>query len=142
MDKNGLFCRSANKVFCPNSASVQQLPMGFLQSKWPLFWTYFMWMHRVLSLLQLFRRNISQNTPLTLCSGPIFLGRSGCEFLEKSPKSPTFSSCLLLLVFTKNQPRCPHFLKILEVELHEIIPQLFLFGPRFPFIEFHLDWNF
>ena len=118
---------------------VQQLPMGFWQGKWPLFWTHFIWIHRVLSTIQLYRRKLSQNTPPTLCFGPIFPDRSGCQFPEKSPKSPTFSSCFLLLVFTKNQPRFPRFLVILEVELPDIIPQLCLFGLRFPFIEFHLD---
>ena len=141
MDKNGLLCRSADKVSCPNSASVQQLPMGFWQGKRPSFWVHFIWIHRVLSLLQLCRKKLFQNTPKTLCSGPIFPSRSGCQFPEKSPKSPTFSSCFLLLVFTKSQPRCPHFLMILEVELLDIIPQLFLFGLGFPFIESYLDFS-
>ena len=132
MDKNGLFCRSADKVSCPNSASVQKLPISFWQGKRPPFYVHFLWIHKVLSLLQLCRRKLFQNTPKNLCYGPIFPSRSGCQFLEKSPKSPTFSSCFLLLVFTKNQPWCPHFLMILEVELHEIFPQLFLFGPEFP----------
>ena len=132
MDKNGLLCRSIDKVSCPNLASVQKLTMGFWQGKRPLFWVHFIWIHRVLSPLQLFRRERFQNTPKTLCSGPIFPSRSGCQSPEKSPKSPTFSSCFLLLVFTKNQPICPHFLVISEVELPDIIPQLFLFGPEFP----------
>ena len=122
MDKNGLLCRSADKVSCPNLASVQQLPMCFWQGKRPPFWVHFLWIHMVLSPIQLCRRKLFQNTPKTLCSDPIFSGRSSYQSPEKSPKSPTFSSCFLLLVFTKNQPRCPHFLVILEVELPDIIP--------------------
>ena len=121
MDKYGLFFRSVDKVSCPNSDSVQPLPMGFLLGKRPSLWTHFIWIDRVLSSLQLFRRTFSQNTPPTLCSGPIFPSRSGCQLLEKSPKSPTFSSCFLPLVFTKIQPRCPRFLVISEVELSDII---------------------
>ena len=51
--------------------------------------------------IQLCRRKLSQNTLLTLGSRPIFPTRSGCQTLEKSPKSPTFSSCFLLCVFPK-----------------------------------------
>ena len=131
VDKNGLLCRSADKVSCPNSASVQQLPMGFWLGKRPSFWVYFIWINMVLSSLQLCRRQLSQNTPPTLGSGPIFPSRSGCQSPEKSPKSPTFSSCFLLCVFPKIQPRCPRFLVISEVELPNIILQLFLFCPGF-----------
>ena len=139
MDKNGLLFRSADKVSCPNSVSVQQLPMGFWQGKRPSLWAYFIWIHRVLSRLQPFRRKRFQNPPTTLGSGPIFSSRSGCQSPEKSPKSPTFSSCFLLRVFPKIQPRCPRFLVISEVELPNIILQLFLFGPRFPQIESNFD---
>ena len=121
MDKNGLLCRSSDKVSCPNSASVQQLPMGFRLGKWPSLWAHFIWINNVLSPLQLCRRKLFQNTPLTLGSGPIFLSRPSNQFLEKSPKNPTFSSCFLLLVFPKIQPRCPLLLIISEVELPDII---------------------
>ena len=93
---------------------------------------HFIWINRVLSSLQLFRRKLSQNTLPTLGFGPIFPSRSGCQSPEKSPKSPTFSSCFLLHVFSKIQPRCPRFLVILKVELSNIILQIFLFGPGFP----------
>ena len=81
--------------------------------------------------LQLCGIQLSQNTPPILGFGPIFPSRSGCQFPEKSLKSPIFSSCFLLHVFPKIQPRCPRFLLISEVELPDIIPQLFLFGPEF-----------
>ena len=128
MDKKGLLCRSADKVSCPNSASVQQLPMGFWLGKRPSLWVHFIWINRVLSPIQLCRRKLSKNAPPTLGSRPIFPSRSSCQSPEKSPKSPTFSSCFLLLVFPKIQPRCPFFLMISEVELPDIISQLFLFG--------------
>ena len=79
----------------------------------------------VLSPFQLCKRNISQNTPPTLCFKLIFLDRSSCQFSKKSPKTPTFSSCFLLRVFTKIQPRCPCFPMISVVELHDINPYFF-----------------
>ena len=143
MDKNGLFCRSADKVSCSNSAFVQRLPMGFWQGKWPLFWTYFLWIHKVLSPLQLCRINFTQNTPPTLCSGPIFRVGRAANFLKNLPRVQHF----LLASFFVSSPkvnqesRCPRFPVILAIKLHDIIPYIFLFGLGFPFIEFHLDWN-
>ena len=106
--------------------------MGFWLGKGPSLWSHFLWINRVLSPLQLCRRKLSKNTPPTLDSGPIFSSRSSCQFPEKSSKSPSFSSCFLLHVFSKIQPRCPRFLMISKVDLPDIIYQLFLFGLWFP----------
>ena len=83
-------------------------------------------------LFNIFRRHLSQNTLSTLGSRPIFLGRSGYQFPKISPKSPTISSCFILLFFTKIQPSLLRFLVISKVDFHDIIPQFFLFGPMFP----------
>ena len=94
---------------------------GLLARQMTFIMAHFIWINMVLSPLKLCRREIFQNTLPTLGFEPIFPNRSGCQSPEKSPKSPTFSSCLLLLVFTKIQPRCPHFLVISKVELLDII---------------------
>ena len=125
IDKTVLLCRSADKVSCPNLTSAQQLPMGFWMGKRPPFWVHFIWICRVLSPLRLYRRQISQNTSTTWCSGPIFSGRLGCQFPEKSPRVLEFHLTSFFFVFTKIQPRLTRFPMILEVELHDIIPQLF-----------------
>ena len=125
MEKIIILYRSANKVSCPNLTSVQQILMGFWLEKRPSLWAHFIMIHMFLSPLQLCSKNIFKNTPSTLCSGPIFPGRSRCQILENSPKSPKLSSCFLLHVFTKIQPRCPCFPMISVVELHDINPYFF-----------------
>ena len=108
--------------FCPaDSNELLARQMTFIMA-------HFIWINRVLSPLKLFRKKLFQNTLPTLGSGPIFPSRSGCQSPEKSPKSPTFSSCFFLRVFPKIQPRCPHFLVISEVELSNIILQLSQIG--------------
>ena len=123
-------------------ASNQLLSNNF---QWDFGWAndlcsraHYIWICKILSPLQLYIRQISQNTFPTLCSRLISSSRLDCHFLEKSPKSPKFSSYFLLLVFTKIQPRLPRFSMISEVEFHDIILQLFRFWSRVSFYKVSL----